>query len=165
MKKKAVYAGSFDPPTNGHLYIIKRAAQLFDELDVAIGLNPVKQYTFSAPDRLALLRAVSKPYTNVTVGNLGNQLLVRYAQSIGARYVVRGIRSHDDYVFEHEIAMVMNKIAPEIEVVYMMPPAELAEVSSSLVKELWSADGAHDVVKQYVPDAVFEKMLQNKKTS
>lgn len=163
--KKAVYAGSFDPPTNGHLYIIQRAAHLFDELHVAVGLNPAKKYTFSEPDRLTMLRAIAASFSNVTIGSLNNQLLVRYAQSIGAQYIVRGIRSHEDYVFEHEIAMVMNKVAPNIEIIYMMPPNDLAEVSSSLVKELWSADGAEDVVKKYVPDVVYTKMLTIKKTS
>ena len=97
MKRKAVYAGSFDPPTNGHMYMIREGARLFDELVVAVGHNPDKKTTFSLEQRLRLLREVTSGLENVRIDEFESQYLVRYAARIGAGYMLRGLRNSDDF--------------------------------------------------------------------
>jgi pantetheine-phosphate adenylyltransferase len=98
--KKAVYAGSFDPITNGHLWMIEQSISLFDEVVVAIGDNPDKKYTFSLEDRMAVLRESLETMGDVLVDSFENEFLVNYARSVGARYILRGIRDIGDYEFE-----------------------------------------------------------------
>jgi len=144
--KKAVYAGSFDPITNGHLWIVEQAIELFDEVVVAIGGNPDKKYTFSLEDRLAALRESLEVIGDVHVDSFANEFLVNYAQSVGAQYIIRGIRNVGDYEFERGMRHINNDLQPNITTVFLMPPREIAEVSSSLVKGLIGPDGWRDVV-------------------
>ncbi len=159
--KKCVYAGSFDPPTEGHMYMIERGAELFDSLIVAVGINPNKRYTFSVAERLELLRACTEPMSNVTVDSFENQLLVRYAHSVGAGYILRGIRSEEDYRFEHPMRNVNEDLAPEITTIFLIPPREICEISSSFVKGLVGFEGWEEVVKPYVPEPVYRKLLNS----
>jgi pantetheine-phosphate adenylyltransferase len=158
--KRCVYAGSFDPITNGHLWMIEQGSRLVDELVVAVGVNPDKAYTFPLADRLALLDAAARGFPNVRVESFANQYLVRYAKSIGAAYVLRGIRTTADYEFERAMRQVNGDLEPGIATVFLMPPREIAEISSSFVKGLVGPAGWESVVKQYVPEGVYRKLIE-----
>src|SRR5215471_760793 len=99
-KRLAVYAGSFDPLTVGHLWMIEQGVALFDELVVAVGINPDKRYTFALEDRLKMLRESLRPFRNLSVTSFSNSYLIDYAQQIGSCHILRGIRSESDYEFE-----------------------------------------------------------------
>lgn len=158
--KKGVYAASFDPVTNGHLWVIEQAARLFDQLVVAIGVNPDKTYTFSMDDRLALLHETTAQFDNVMITSYEHQFLVNYAQSIEAEYIVRGIRTQADYEYERGMRYINSDLNENITTIFLMPPREIAEISSSFVKGLVGPEGWRDVAKRYVPDAVYEKFLE-----
>ena len=158
---KAIYAGSFDPLTNGHLWVIHTAADLFRELVVAIGVNPDKVYAYSLDDRLRLLRACTRDLPNVTVDSFQNQFLVRYARQIGADFVVRGIRNESDYAHERAMRNINSDLEPDVLSVFLMPPREIAEVSSSFVRGLIGPEGWKDIVERFVPAPVYEFFLQH----
>lgn len=157
-QKKAIYAGSFDPPTNGHLWMIKEGCQMFDKLVVAVGVNPDKEYTFSVEERLAMIKDLVADCPNVEVNQVDEEFLVNYAQKLGADYIVRGIRNSVDFNFEQAMNNINRDINSEITTVVLMPPRDLCEVSSSLVKSLVGPDGWEEVVKKYVPESVFEEI-------
>lgn len=157
--QKAVYAGSFDPVTNGHLWMIDRGAELFDELVVAVGINPDKHSTFSVAEREAMLRETISRHANVTVAVFENQYLVKYAKTVGATSILRGIRSASDYEFERRMRYVNGDLHPEITTVFLMPPREIAEVSSTMVKGLVGPVGWESVVERYVAPPVFNRLV------
>jgi len=159
-KRIAVYAGSFDPPTDGHLWMIEQGSKMFDKLIVAIGTNPDKKYTFTVEERLSMLRSSIKDCENVSVDNFDNQFLVNYAQQIGADFVIRGTRNVDDFKFEQGINNINRDINSEITTILLMPPRELCEISSSLVKSLIGPDGWEPIVCKYVPQPVFDKIKE-----
>lgn len=152
----AVYAGSFDPPTNGHLWMIERGLELFDRLIVAIGSNPAKSYSYSVPERLDMLRKSVPQSDRLEVAHFDNRYLVEYAKKHSAAYVLRGIRSPNDYEYERVMRHINSDMAPEITTVFLMPPRDYAEVSSSMIKSLTGPEGWEDTVKRYVPPQVFE---------
>lgn len=154
--RRAVYAGSFDPITNGHVWMIQEGAELFDELIVAIGSNPDKSYTFSMEDRTEMLVKLTSHFSNVRVDTFGQKFLVHYAYSVGARFILRGIRNEGDFHYERGMRHINHDLRPEIDTVFLMPPREIAEISSSLVKGLIGPEGWEEVVRQYVPDVVFD---------
>ncbi len=156
--KKAVYAGSFDPPTNGHLWMIQRGLEIFDTLIVAIGQNPSKSYTFSIEDRLKLLKASVPSCERLRFSHFDNKYLVDYAESLEAEYILRGIRSPADYEYERVMRAINGDLKPDIQTVFLMPPREIAEVSSSMVKGLIGPEGWEDTVRRYVPQPVFDKL-------
>ena len=156
---RAVYAGSFDPPTNGHMYMIQEGAQLFDELVVSIGVNPDKQSTFDLETRLRLLRSVTDGMQHVRVDSFENQFLIRYAAKLGARYILRGIRNGQDFTYEQTMRHVNSDLEAGITTVFLIPPRHLAETSSSFVKGLVGPEGWREVVKGFVPAQVYEAML------
>ena len=158
--KRAVYAGSFDPVTNGHLWMIEQAVELFDELVVAIGVNPDKFCTFSAEDRAAMLRETTRQYNNLRVELFDNQFLVNYAQSIGANYIVRGIRTASDYEYERAMRYVNSDLYPNITTIFLLPPREYAEVSSTMVRGLVGPKGWEDVIPQDVPEPVYLRLRE-----
>ena len=135
--RKAVYAGSFDPITLGHLWIIQKAVPLFDELIVAIGVNPDKKATFSLADRLEFIRQATSGIPHCTIDSYENKYLVDYAQQIGANYVVRGIRNESDFTYERAMRHINSDLRPEVLTVFLMPPREIAELSSSMVMGWW----------------------------
>ncbi|MDB6079609.1 MAG: pantetheine-phosphate adenylyltransferase [Akkermansiaceae bacterium] len=156
--RTAVYAGSFDPPTNGHLWMIQRGLELFDRLIVAIGSNPSKSYTFSVEDRLELLRASVPSCERLTIAHFHNRYLVHYAKEQDARFVLRGIRSPDDYEYERVMRHINSDLAPQVTTTFLMPPRDIAEVSSSMVKSLIGPDGWEEQVRRYVPAPVFNAL-------
>jgi len=152
--RTAVYAGSFDPPTNGHLWMIERGLELFDILIVAIGENPSKHYTFSVAERLALLRASTHPCERLIIVHFDNRYLVDYAKFMEADYILRGIRSTQDYEFERVMRHINSDMAPEINTVLLMPPRDISELSSNMVKGLTGPHGWEERVGRYVPPPV-----------
>lgn len=146
----AVYPGSFDPPTLGHLDVIQRAAQLFDKVIVAIGANPEKDPWFTVSERLRMLQECTTHLPNVEVDSFQG-LLVEYAQRRGAKVIVKGLRAISDFEAEFQMALANRTLAPEIETVFLMTSAEHMFVSSSTVKEIALLGGN---VKDFVPDSV-----------
>jgi len=155
-----VYAGSFDPLTNGHMYMIEKGAELFDTLIVAAGTNPNKRYTFNTQERVSLLRACTREFDNVKVDHFEGLFLVDYAQSVGAKYILRGIRSGEDYEFERAMRNVNEDLKPQITTVFLIPPRQICEISSSFVRGLVGPKGWQKVIKPYVPKPVYEKLLE-----
>lgn len=157
----AVYAGSFDPPTNGHLWMIQRGLEMFDRLIVAIGSNPIKTYSFSVEHRLEMLRASAPKSDRLEIAHFDNRYLVDYAAKKGAIYILRGIRSPNDYEYERVMRHINADMAPDITTVFLMPPRDIAELSSSMIKSLTGPEGWEATVKRYVPPEVFKVLQQN----
>lgn len=163
-RRKAVYAGSFDPVTNGHLCMIEEGAALFDELVVAVGTNPEKKYTFTPAERVEMLREVVRDlggeFEGVSVVEMPNVFLVDFAASLGAGYILRGIRDERDYVFERTMRHVNADMRAEVTTVFLMPPRGLAEVSSSFVKGFVGVEGWEAVVEKYLPAPVRARLAE-----
>ena len=150
----AIYPGSFDPVTNGHVDLIERASRLFDRLFVALLLNPEKDPLFSIEERVEMLKEVVKHLPNVKVETFGG-LLVDYARRKKARVLLRGIRAVSDYEFELQMALMNRQLEPEIETVFMLPAEAYSYLSSRLVKEVARLGGS---IKDLVPMAVEERI-------
>jgi pantetheine-phosphate adenylyltransferase len=160
-KRLGVYAGSFDPLTIGHLWMIDQGVNLFDRLIVAVGINPDKKYTFPLAERLAMIRESLKRYRNVSVTSFSNLYLIDYAQSSRATHILRGIRSESDYEYERTMRNINGDLDPAICSVFLMPPRGIAEVSSSMVRGLVGPKGWQNVVKSYVPGPVYRRLLKH----
>ena len=158
--KKAVYAGSFDPITNGHLWMVRQGVTLFDKLIVAVGTNPDKRYTFTVQERAHMVEDAVRGLDHVTVDSFANEFLVRYAQEIGAGYILRGIRNEGDYAYERAMRHVNSDLGPEVTTVFLMPPREFAEVSSSLVKGMIGPEGWEEIVRPYVPETTYRFLIE-----
>lgn len=157
-EKIAVYAGSFDLLTNGHLWMIEQGAAIFDKLIVSVGINPDKKTMFSVDERLEMLKQTTKTISNVETESFPFQYLVNYAQSKNAQSILRGIRTVSDYEFERGMRYINADFNPRITTVFLIPPRELVEVSSSMVKGLIGPNGWESVVKRYIPLPVFEAL-------
>jgi pantetheine-phosphate adenylyltransferase len=153
----AVYPGSFDPVTNGHLDLIARGAMIFDRLIVAVTHNLEKDPLFDIRERIEMLEAVTFDWKNVDV-EMFDGLLVEFARAKDARVILRGIRAVSDYEYELQMAMMNRKIEPQIETVFMLPGESYSYLSSRLVKELALLGGP---IKGLVPPMV-EERLRNK---
>jgi pantetheine-phosphate adenylyltransferase len=158
--RRAVYAGSFDPITNGHLWMIEHGSRVFDELAVAIGVNPDKRYLFTLAERMEMLREAVRPLGNVSVASFENLFLVHYAKQVGAQFILRGIRNEADYGYERGMRYINAEFDSGVLTVFLMPPREYAEISSSFVKGLVGPAGWEAVVGKYVPDAVRRKFVE-----
>lgn len=155
--KIAVYPGSFDPITNGHLDVIRRAAQVFDQVVVAVAKSSAKEPMFSIAERLEMLRIVLRELPNVRV-DAYHGLTVRYAREQGARALIRGLRAVSDFESEFTMALTNKKLAPEIETVFLMTEAKYSFISSGSVKEVAQYGGC---VEDMVPVQV-ERLLRDK---
>ena len=155
---KAVFPGSFDPPTNGHLDIIQRASKLFDDVDVVISVNPAKQYMFSESERLDMLKELLKDFKNVKV-HLWEGLIVNYAKETGAKVLIRGIRSSNDFSYEFELAHMNQNLNPQIETMVLPSKEKWGVVKSSSIKELALFGGdISRMVPPLVVDALKKKL-------
>ncbi len=163
MKKKdtqgslAVFPGSFDPITNGHLDIVDRGLRVFDRVRMAILMNPEKQPLFSVEERVAIIRETYRGDPRVEVDTFSG-LLVDYAERVGASVIIRGIRAISDFEYEFQMALMNRRLNPQIETVFMMPAESYSYVSSRLVKEVFQLGGR---VSDLVP-AVVEKRLSER---
>ncbi len=154
---KAVFAGSFDPPTNGHLDIIKRASGLLESVDVVVSVNPEKKTMFSEEERVEFLKELIKPFNNVSVHSYKG-IIVNYAKEVGAKVLVRGVRSANDFGYEFELALMNQNLNPEIETVCLQSKEKYAIVKSSSIKQLAQFGGD---ISRMVPPIVAEA-LSNK---
>jgi len=155
-KGLAIYPGSFDPPTNGHLDLIGRGAKIFEELVVAVLRNSEKSPLFSLPERLEMLRQLTTDFPNVRIDSF-HGLMVEYAKSQEATCILRGIRAISDYEYELQMALMNRKLEPTLETVFMMPADKYSYVSSRLVREVAQAGGP---VKGLVPEIVEQKLRE-----
>ena len=156
----AIYPGTFDPPTNGHLDLIHRGAKIFDELVVAILQNPEKTPLFTLEDRLEMLRECVKSETNVKIDTF-HGLLVDYAAKKKAKAVLRGIRAVSDYEYELQMALMNRKLDPRLETIFMMPAEAYSYLSSRLVREIAMLGGS---VKYLVPEIVDKRLREKLKS-
>lgn len=153
--KTGIVAGSFDPITNGHIWLIREALHIVDELIVAVGHNPTKQYCFTKDERERQIRCVlsntlhSTEYGRLLVSHVSG-MLVEYAQQVKADYIIRGIRNSNDFLYEQQIQAVNKKIDSSLHTLYLIPPNEYLEVSSSTVRGLVGFAGWQQVVSKYV---------------
>lgn len=152
--RAAIYPGSFDPITNGHLDLIRRAARQFETLVVAVLRHDTKAAVFPIADRLEMIREAVQELDNVRVGSFDG-LLVDYARHEGARLILRGIRAVSDYEYELQMALMNRKLAPEIETIFMLPGEAYTYLSSRLVKEVCHHGGKID---DLVPPHVAQRL-------
>jgi pantetheine-phosphate adenylyltransferase len=151
----AIYPGTFDPPTNGHLDLIQRGAAIFDELVISILRNPEKETTlFSLAERRDMLTALTRPFDNVRIDTFDG-LLVAHATRVGASALLRGIRAISDYEYELQMALMNRKLNPGLETVFMMPAEAYSYVSSRLVKQIVQLGGS---VNGLIPELVEERL-------
>ena len=158
----AIYPGSFDPLTNGHVDIISRGARLFDRIVVAILKNAEKQPLFSTDERVEIARSVFMQQRNVEVDTFDG-LLVDYVERRKAQAIVRGLRAVSDFEFEFQMALMNQRLNPHIETVFMMPAEQYTYISSRLIKEVFSLGGrVHGLVPELVEQRLREKDLARK---
>jgi len=153
---RAIYPGSFDPVTNGHLDVIGRARKLFDEIVVAVAHNDEKQPLFSLEDRLALLHDALDKIDNVRIAQFDG-LLVEFAIAQKAKAVIRGLRAVSDFEFEFQMALMNRKLEGEVETIFLMPKEEYTYLSSRLVKEIARLGGD---VSRFVPRPVADALAK-----
>ena len=160
MSTLAVYPGSFDPLTNGHVDIISRGARLFDRIIVAILVNAEKSPLFSMEERVEIAREVFKPFPMVEVDTF-HGLLVDYVERRQAQVIVRGLRAVSDFEFEFQMALMNQRLKPAIETVFMMPAEQYTYISSRLIKEVFSLGGrVHGLVPELVEERLRGKELK-----
>lgn len=153
----AVFPGSFDPPTYGHLNIIERASKLFETVDVVVAVNPKKNYLFTAKERVAMIQNLSTPWHNVTV-HLCDTLIVDYAKKIGANVLLRGIRNMNDFAYEFDLSLLNHNLNADIETLFIPTEPKFVIIKSSAIKELASFGGdVSNMVPPLVEQAMKEK--------
>ena len=155
MTRRAIYPGTFDPLTNGHLDIIERSAKLFDEVIVAILVNLEKHPMFSVPERVEMIESVIS-WPNVRVGTFEG-LLVHYAVEQQAQVIVRGIRAISDYEYELQMALMNRRLEPGVETVFLMAGEAYSYISSRLIKEVFKLGGS---ITGLVPDLIEQRMRE-----
>jgi len=154
MSVSALYPGTFDPPTNGHIDLIQRGAKLFEHLTVAILNNPVKDPLFTVEERVEMLKESTAMLSNVSVATFDG-LMVEFARQQGASAVLRGIRAISDYEYEFQMALMNRRLAPEIETVFLQPAGRYSFVSSRMLKEVFAFGGD---VSGLVPPNVLKRL-------
>jgi pantetheine-phosphate adenylyltransferase len=155
-KRIAVYPGSFDPIHHGHLDIIERCRPLFDEIVIAVLANEAKRALFSPDERVEMIRELVGGRAEIRVENFSG-LLVEFAESVGARVVVRGLRAVSDFEYEMQMALMNRRLNPRVETLFMMPREDYSYLSSRLVKELFALGATLDGL---VPPAILARLHQ-----
>jgi pantetheine-phosphate adenylyltransferase len=154
--QKAIYPGSFDPVTNGHLDVIQRAARIFDHVIVAVANNTSKKTLLTIRERVDLLREVTKGIKNVSVETF-DDLVIEYARKKKIHVIIRGLRMTSDFDYEFQIALTNRRLAEDIETVFLMPSENVSFVSSSLLKEI---AGLNADISSFVPRVVERKLKE-----
>ena len=154
MSVRALYPGTFDPPTNGHIDLIQRGAKLFEHVTVAILVNPVKDPLFTVEERVEMLKESTATLKNVSVATFDG-LMVEFARKQGVSAVLRGIRAISDYEYEFQMALMNRRLAPEIETVFLQPAGRYSFVSSRMLKDVVSFGGD---VSGLVPPNVLKRL-------
>lgn len=153
-KRRAIYPGSFDPVTNGHLDLIKRALQIFDEVIVVVALNAEKNPLFTVDERISFLKRALKGVKGVKIESMEG-LTVRYAVAQKARAIIRGLRATSDFDYEFQMALTNRKLSKQVDTVFLMPSENHFFLSSRLIKEIATLKGD---ISQYVPDFVAHEL-------
>jgi pantetheine-phosphate adenylyltransferase len=161
MNQKAIYAGTFDPITLGHLDVVERAARIFPKLIVAVAATTGKNTLFSQEERITLVEQSVKDLKNVTVTPFDG-LLVEYARSQGVGVLIRGLRAFSDFEYEFQMALTNRRLAPDIETLFLMPKQDYSFLSSTNVKQVASLGGKVD---EFVPEAVAKALSQKLTTA
>jgi pantetheine-phosphate adenylyltransferase len=157
--RSAIIAGSFDPVTFGHLWVLDQALRMFDTVHVLVCTNAAKKNLFSADERVSLFKACIPTHENVIVSLLPDRaMLASYAAGLGCSHVVRGIRNSTDFEYESQLNLINTVISPELQTIFIMPRRDLIEVSSSMIRGLVQLDGGYDIAKKYVPLVVLEAL-------
>jgi len=152
--KRVIYPGTFDPVTYGHLDIVKRAVELFDEIIVTVAINPTKNQLFSTEERVMMLKESLKDYDRVKVDSFDG-LLVEHAKQVGATGIIRGLRQISDFEFEFQMALMNRKLAPDISTIFLMPHEKYTYLNSTVIRNLASL---HADVSDFVPPNVHEAL-------
>jgi pantetheine-phosphate adenylyltransferase len=157
--RTALYPGTFDPITNGHLDLIKRASRIFDHLVVAVADNPAKETLLTREERVSLLKASVKGLKNVEVRHFSG-LTVEYARKLKVTAIIRGLRVFSDFEYEFQMALMNRKLVPEVETVFLVPSEQYTYVSSSLIKDIATFGGN---ISGFVPPPVARKLKEKSK--
>ena len=154
---KVVFPGTFDPPTNGHMNVIERAAKIFDKVEVVIAVNDAKKCLFTAQERYEMISELIKPLVNVSV-HIWDKLIVEFAKRVDAKVILRGVRALTDFGYEFELAMMNKSLNKDIEIIFMPTDPKYFVLRSSVIKDIASLDGK---ISYMVPPVV-EKALESK---
>jgi pantetheine-phosphate adenylyltransferase len=160
MQTTAIYPGTFDPITNGHLDLIARGSRLYHKVVVAVAVNRGKEPLFSLDERVELVKAVTSEFSNVEVIGFGN-LLVECAKQQGANVILRGLRAVSDFEYEFQLAGMNRRLAPELETVFLTPAEQYEFISSSMIREIARLNGD---VSCFVPDLVHQSLIDKFKS-
>ena len=161
----ALYPGSFDPPTNGHLNLVRRASRIFDELHIVIANNIEKSYLFDADERFELMKSIVRTIDNVQV-HVWDKLIVEFAAKVGAKVLLRGVRAIADFGHEFELSMLNRGLDPDLETLLMPTDPKYFVLRSSAIKELVLLNGdVSNMVPPQVEKALKEKLLSGEKES
>lgn len=162
MTRIALFPGSFDPLTMGHLDTIERGAKLFDELIIGVFVNTNKKSYFTSEEKLAIVEESVKHLSNVRVVGQENELTVNVAEKLGATFLLRGIRSVKDYEYEKEIALMNHHLDQGLESIFLLADPKYSHISSSILKEVWTFNGD---IKEYLPEAVYRALEEKRENS
>ncbi len=157
MARQAIYPGTFDPPTNGHIDVIRRSLRIFDKVIVAVTLNPTKNPMFSFEERRKFFLDVFDESENLQIVSFDRQLLVKFAEKMGVQVIIRGLRAVSDFDYEFQMTLMNRQLDDKLETVFLMPSEQWSFLSSSVVKEVSSLGGD---VSHLVPELV-GKALKN----
>jgi pantetheine-phosphate adenylyltransferase len=159
MSRKAIYPGTFDPFTNGHLDVLERALNIFDQVDVVLAENSQKQTLFTVEERLEMVREVVLDIPNVNVDVLHDGLLADYARQVGANAIVRGVRQVKDFEYEFQMSLLNRHLYPEVTTVFLMPNVKYTYVASTIIREVAMLGGN---VSKFVHPHVLDKLSQKR---
>lgn len=157
--KRVIYPGTFDPITNGHIDIVKRASELFDEVVITIARNPAKTNMFSVEERLEMISESTKELKNVKVDSFDG-LVVEHARQIGAIGMIRGLRAVSDFEYEFQMALMNRKLAEDIKIIFLMPHEKYTYLNSTIIRNLAQFKGD---VSSFVPEIVARRLMEKNK--